>query len=216
MNSKEQKRTTNLCVILGSVFIAAPSTRHSPIETYSNHHTYRADSSVLKGAVDASVVLSFIFLLPRFPSRTSPPRLSSLCTPRAAAPPRRTRTKGVRANALHFAIYTYTVWYDVIDAWVPQAMNWSLQVHFRLIFFYSRGAYLRRDTSAEKYAARHRVAVALVLLLDIFCAFWIYTLSRAPFRPRSSRSLFTCPHLSSATVLIPTTYSRRRQDKCQL
>ncbi|KAF7349628.1 hypothetical protein MSAN_01688900 [Mycena sanguinolenta] len=65
-------------------------------------------------------------------------------------------------NALHFAIYTYTVWYYVVDAldtaWVPQIMNWSFKLSVWL-------------------------AVALVLLLDIFYTFWIYKLSPTPVLP---------------------------------
>ncbi|KAJ6451761.1 hypothetical protein C8R45DRAFT_88402 [Mycena sanguinolenta] len=74
-------------------------------------------------------------------------------------------------NALHFTVYTYTVCYYVVDAlesaWVPQVMNWSFKLSVWL-------------------------AVALVLLLDIFYTFWIYkplnqSLPHAP-PPRAHRA----------------------------
>ncbi|KAF7348892.1 hypothetical protein MVEN_01409400 [Mycena venus] len=59
-------------------------------------------------------------------------------------------------NALHFAVYTYTIWYYIVEAldtaWIPQIMNWSFKFSVWL-------------------------SVALVLLLDIFYTFYIFKLS---------------------------------------
>ncbi|KAJ7822970.1 hypothetical protein B0H14DRAFT_2598148 [Mycena olivaceomarginata] len=75
-------------------------------------------------------------------------------------------TKGAVAalwavNAFHFAVYTYTIWYYVVDAldtaWIPQIMDWSFKVFISIA---SLSVWL---------------AVALVLLLDIFYTIYMFT-----------------------------------------
>ncbi|KAJ7462015.1 hypothetical protein FB451DRAFT_1562599 [Mycena latifolia] len=60
-------------------------------------------------------------------------------------------------DALHIAVYTYTIWYYVVTAfytaWIPQIMNWSFKFSIWL-------------------------SVALVLLLDIF--YMVYLIKLAP------------------------------------
>ncbi|KAJ7312611.1 hypothetical protein DFH08DRAFT_896774 [Mycena albidolilacea] len=84
-------------------------------------------------------------------------------------------TKGAVAalwavNAFHFAVYTYTIWYYVVDAldtaWIPQIMDWSFKLSVWL-------------------------AVALVLLLDIFYTIYMFTLA----------STFIVPALVALTVV---------------
>ncbi|KAF8182509.1 hypothetical protein K438DRAFT_1975632 [Mycena galopus ATCC 62051] len=89
------------------------------------------------------------------------------------------------ANALHFAVYTYTIWYYVVDAletaWIPQIMNWCA-----LPLFEFQGITFPRDDivipdADARFPLQLSVwlAVALVLLLDIFYTFYIYKLSRS-------------------------------------
>ncbi|KAJ6525891.1 hypothetical protein DFH09DRAFT_1328753 [Mycena vulgaris] len=59
-------------------------------------------------------------------------------------------------DAFHVAVYTYTIWYYIVDAywtaWIPQVMDWSFKLSTWL-------------------------SVALVLLLDLFYTIYIFKLA---------------------------------------
>ncbi|KAJ7441308.1 hypothetical protein B0H11DRAFT_2292442 [Mycena galericulata] len=65
-------------------------------------------------------------------------------------------------DAVHIAVYTYTIWYYVVvafdTAWIPQVMNWSFKLSVWL-------------------------SVALVLLLDLFYTVYLYKLAPTRIAP---------------------------------